>query len=404
MKEFLRKHHDPERERRALEAWRRRHSLVSRLVDAWASNPERALRLAAHVERWYGEQTPAGERWPYQWLMADVAHWPRIQEPKPEARVRVLERRWAQRQCPVCQGTGSVIAFVDLDGVRRKPHEELMEEGGSDPFAQDQVVRQALQRLGLPVNLIGPLLRRVVRYLPLGAIVETAETGDWWVLSRWGVSWTSTPIHPMAFVRAGYPPRIAELLYKGQEISEEAVKAERPLMVAGRGPGGGRGDRHRRGAGSGLPGHPGWPPSPRGGGGGLPGGGASGWPSGGMVMDLQQVIGRLTNLMSEVGSGDRAALIQAVQVLQLLAEGRCAEAASLATGTRMPAALATYARRVARAIEGRGYAVRLQPLGYGRGVLAIAEDPWTEEALANAEGQNPAEALVGLARILGVQV
>ena len=121
-------------------------------------------------------------------------------------------------------------------------------------------------------------------------------------------------------------------------------------------------------------------------------------------MDLQQVIGRLTNLMSEVGSGDRAALIQAVQVLQLLAEGRCAEAASLATGTRMPAALATYARRVARAIEGRGYAVRLQPLGYGRGVLAIAENPWTEEALANAEGQNPAEALVGLARILGVQV
>lgn len=109
-------------------------------------------------------------------------------------------------------------------------NEELMEEGGSDPFAQDQVVRQALQRLGLPVNLIGPLLRRVVRYLPLGAIVETAGTGDWWVLSRWGVSWTSTPIHPMAFVRAGYPPRIAELLYKGQEISEEAVKAERLLM------------------------------------------------------------------------------------------------------------------------------------------------------------------------------
>ncbi|RTH04549.1 hypothetical protein CSW50_02415 [Thermus scotoductus] len=34
--------------------------------------------------------------------------------------------RWAQsakgqRQCPVCQGTGNVIAFVDLDGVRRKP-------------------------------------------------------------------------------------------------------------------------------------------------------------------------------------------------------------------------------------------------------------------------------------------
>lgn len=35
---------------------------------------------------------------------------------------------------------------------------------------------------------------------------------------------------PGAFVRAGYPPRIAELLYKGQGISEEAVKAERLLM------------------------------------------------------------------------------------------------------------------------------------------------------------------------------
>jgi hypothetical protein len=77
--------------------------------------------LASHTERWYGNRTPAGERWPYQWLIADVAHWPRIQEPRPGARVRVLERRWAQRQCPVCQGTGNVIAFVDLDGVRRVP-------------------------------------------------------------------------------------------------------------------------------------------------------------------------------------------------------------------------------------------------------------------------------------------
>lgn len=118
----IRSSYNPDLERRALEVWRSQNSLISRVVDLWAGGRTcLALRLASHTERWYGEQTPAGERWPYQWLMADVAHWPRIQEPKPEARVRVLERRWAQRQCPVCQGTGSVIAFVDLDGVRRKP-------------------------------------------------------------------------------------------------------------------------------------------------------------------------------------------------------------------------------------------------------------------------------------------
>lgn len=117
-----RSRHNPEQERRALEVWRSRHSLVGRLVGLWAGGREdAAIRLASHTERWYGNRTPAGGRWPYQWLIADVAHWPRIQEPRPGARVRVLEKRWARRRCHICQGTGSVIAFVDLDGVRRLP-------------------------------------------------------------------------------------------------------------------------------------------------------------------------------------------------------------------------------------------------------------------------------------------
>jgi len=125
------------------------------------------------------------------------------------------------------------VVHVSISGKARilasedKP--ELMEEDDPD-FSQDQVVRQELRRLGLPVNLIGPRLGRIVRHLPLGAIVETADTKDWWILSRWGATWTSTPIHRMAFVRAGYPPRIAELLYKGEAVSDDAVRAERLLM------------------------------------------------------------------------------------------------------------------------------------------------------------------------------
>lgn len=153
----------PELERRALEAWRAKHSLVSRLVDAWASSPKRAMRLAAHVERWYGEQTPAGERWPYQWLMADVAHWPRIQEPKPEARVRVLERRRVRVECPTCQGRGSVLTFRDFDGVRRHPllgywgpaelYEECPQcEGAGHVFEVVDTPRAAMERLGYEVR------------------------------------------------------------------------------------------------------------------------------------------------------------------------------------------------------------------------------------------------------------
>lgn len=107
--------------------------------------------------------------------------------------------------------------------------------------------------------------------------------------------------------------------------------------------------------------------------------------------------------MREADDGERAALLLAAQVVSLLAEGRCAEAAALVTGRQpMPTALVVYARRLTQAIEGKGYAVYLIN-HQADGVLALAEDPWTREALANAEGGNPAEALEGLARILGVQ-
>ena len=119
-------------------------------------------------------------------------------------------------------------------------------------------------------------------------------------------------------------------------------------------------------------------------------------------MDTRQVVARLYRLMGEADDGERAALLLAAQVVSLLAEGRCAEAAALVTGRQpMPTALVAYARRLTQAIEGKGYAVYL--VNQADGVLALAEDPWTREALANAEGGNPAEALEGLARILGVQ-
>lgn len=114
-------------ERRALEVWRSRHTLVDRMVGLWTGGREElARRLAARTGEWYGS---------YRGTLEDVAHWPRIQNPKPEARVRVLERRkvrvvcpicngspylppkppwrWDERWCPECGGDGVVLAVVD---------------------------------------------------------------------------------------------------------------------------------------------------------------------------------------------------------------------------------------------------------------------------------------------------
>lgn len=66
-------------EKRAVKAWRAANpdGLIGRLVDLQRRDPERARRLAYFIERYYGDRSPAGEPWPFQWLMADVASWPR---------------------------------------------------------------------------------------------------------------------------------------------------------------------------------------------------------------------------------------------------------------------------------------------------------------------------------------
>lgn len=48
----IRQVHRPDLERRALEAWRSRYSLVNRLLRLKARHPQRALALARHAERW----------------------------------------------------------------------------------------------------------------------------------------------------------------------------------------------------------------------------------------------------------------------------------------------------------------------------------------------------------------
>lgn len=60
----IRASHDPEREHRALEAWRSRHSLVDRVLRLKARDPQRALALAVHMERW---------GWPGLAILEDIA-------------------------------------------------------------------------------------------------------------------------------------------------------------------------------------------------------------------------------------------------------------------------------------------------------------------------------------------
>lgn len=78
-------------EARALAAWRAAgNSLVDRLVALHQKNGELALKLAFHTERYHGDRTEAGKPWPYQWLLADVASWPKA----------------VSEQCPSCSGSG----------------------------------------------------------------------------------------------------------------------------------------------------------------------------------------------------------------------------------------------------------------------------------------------------------
>ncbi|WP_036200284.1 hypothetical protein [Meiothermus ruber] len=78
-------------EARALAAWRAAgNSLVDRLVALHQKNRELALALAYYTERYYGDRTEPGKPWPYQWLVPDVASWPKA----------------VSEQCPSCSGSG----------------------------------------------------------------------------------------------------------------------------------------------------------------------------------------------------------------------------------------------------------------------------------------------------------
>jgi hypothetical protein len=70
-------HENKALEARALAAWREANpqGLVGRLVELHRRAPRLALILARYIERYYARQTPLGQPWPYQWLLADVASW-----------------------------------------------------------------------------------------------------------------------------------------------------------------------------------------------------------------------------------------------------------------------------------------------------------------------------------------
>lgn len=79
---------------RALAAWREANpeGLIGRLVALHRRDPQKARTLAFYIETYYMRRTPSG-RWPYQWLMADVAAWP---QPQPQT----------DQPCPSCSGSG----------------------------------------------------------------------------------------------------------------------------------------------------------------------------------------------------------------------------------------------------------------------------------------------------------
>lgn len=83
---------------RALAAWREVNpqGLIGKLIKLHQRDPRLALRLAYYIERYHAGQTTLGERWDYQWLVADVARWPRIEG----------------STCPVCGGRGMLDDII----------------------------------------------------------------------------------------------------------------------------------------------------------------------------------------------------------------------------------------------------------------------------------------------------
>jgi hypothetical protein len=89
---------------RALAAWREAHpeGLIGRLIELHQRDPKLARTLAYYIERYHAGRTPPGQRWPYQWLMADVAAWP-----APHTAGQGAVRAHRDREvCPSCSGSG----------------------------------------------------------------------------------------------------------------------------------------------------------------------------------------------------------------------------------------------------------------------------------------------------------